>query len=87
MSETTITRTNRKVKQGTVVSNKMDKTVVVSVTRTVRHPVYDKVVKIRKRYYAHDESGSHNVGDHVTIMETKPISKLKRWRVVENVKA
>ena len=87
MTEATATRSRRKVKKGTVVSNKMNKTVVVSVTRTVRHPVYGKVIKIRKRYYAHDESSSLQVGDSVVIMETKPISKLKRWRVVDEGKA
>lgn len=64
--------------KGVVVSNKMDKTVVVSVNTTLRHPRYDKVVKRKKRYYAHTE-GSHQVGDEVTIEQSRPISKLKRW--------
>lgn len=87
MSENTMARKNRKLKKGTVVSNKMDKTVVVNVTRTVRHPIYGKVMKSRKRYYAHNENGALEIGDQVVIMETKPISKLKRWRVVEKVTA
>jgi small subunit ribosomal protein S17 len=76
-------RTNRKLKQGVVVSNKMNKTVVVKVTRTIRHPKYEKVVSRAKKYYAHNENPSLQIGDKVTIMETRPLSKLKRWRVVE----
>ncbi len=72
----------RKIKKGIVVSNKMDKTVVVKVERTIRHPRYEKVVTRAKKYYAHNESTPLNVGDEVKIMETRPLSKLKRWRVV-----
>lgn len=72
----------RKVKKGTVVSNKMQKTVVVMTKRTVRHPYYDKVVVRNKKYYAHHEGEPLQIGDEVTIVETRPISKLKRWRVV-----
>ena len=75
-------RNMRKAKRGTVVSNKMQKTVVVKVERKYRHPEYEKVVVRDKKYYAHDESGSLQVGDVVDIMETRPVSKLKRWRVV-----
>lgn len=75
---------NRKVKKGVVVSNKMQKTVVVKVDRTYRHPVYGKVITRGKKYYAHNESGSLQVGDEVQIVETRPLSKLKRWRVVES---
>jgi small subunit ribosomal protein S17 len=75
-------RGNRRTKQGVVVSNKMAKTVVVRVERTLRHPLYSKVVARTKKYYAHDESGQLQPGDRVTIMEARPISKLKRWRVV-----
>lgn len=76
-------RGNRKVKTGVVVSNKMNKTVVVRVNRAFRHPRYSKVVHRSKKFYAHDEDASTlNVGDKVTIMETRPLSKLKRWRVV-----
>ncbi len=76
------TRNNRKQKQGVVVSNKMEKTVVVSVSRTIKHPVYGKIVERKKKYYAHHEGEPLQVGQTVTIMETRPISKLKRWRVV-----
>lgn len=72
---------SRKVKKGIVVSNKMQKTVVVKVERTIRHPRYKKVVTRAKKYYAHNETPL-NVGDEVKIMETRPLSKLKRWRVV-----
>jgi small subunit ribosomal protein S17 len=76
----------RKVREGTVVSNKMDKTVVVRVERSHRHPLYGKVIKVSKKYYAHDESATKlNVGDKVTIVECRPMSKLKRWRVVRDL--
>ncbi len=75
-------RGNRKVKKGIVVSNKMQKTVVVKVNRTFRHPEYGKVITRGKKYYAHNESMPLQVGDEVKIMETRPLSKLKRWRVV-----
>lgn len=76
-------RGNRKVKTGVVVSNKMDKTVVVRVDRTFRHPEYAKVVHRSKKFYAHDEAANTlNIGDKVTIVETRPLSKLKRWRVI-----
>ena len=74
----------RKVKKGVVYSNKMDKTVVVEVTRTMRHPRYHKIIKRRKRYYAHDESNALQIGQEVVIKETRPLSKLKRWCVVQN---
>ncbi len=73
----------RKVLIGEVVSDKMDKTVVVRVERTYRHPMYGKVVKTHKKFYAHDEENQCRIGDIVKIMETRPLSKLKRWRVVE----
>jgi len=75
------TRGKVKVREGVVVSNKMDKTVVVSVSRLVKHPRYKKYVKQRKRYKAHDEQNNCNVGDQVVIAETRPLSKGKRWRV------
>ncbi|MCE2982612.1 MAG: 30S ribosomal protein S17 [Parachlamydia sp.] len=75
-------RNNRKVKKGIVVSNKMQKTVVVKVERTFSHPQYGKIVTRGKKYYAHNESAPLQVGDEVKIMETRPLSKLKRWRVV-----
>lgn len=77
-----IDRGNRKVRKGVVVSNKMDKTVVVRITRTTRHPKFGKVLKRTVKCYAHDESGKVQVGDEVSIMETRPLSKMKRWRVV-----
>ncbi len=76
-------RGKRKVKSGRVLSNKMDKTVVVAVERTMRHPQYGKVVKRTKKIYAHNDLKPLQVGDLVTVVETRPISKLKRWRVVE----
>lgn len=75
-------RSNRKRKKGVVVSNKMQKTVVVKVERTIRHPIYEKIVKRAKKYYAHHDDLSLNIGDEVEIEETRPLSKLKRWRVV-----
>lgn len=73
----------RKVRQGTVVSDRMDKTVVVVVDRTAAHPVYGKQMARRSRFYAHDEDNQCRVGDVVRIEETRPLSKTKRWRVVE----
>jgi small subunit ribosomal protein S17 len=74
-------RHGRKCKQGVVVSNKMDKTVTVRVSRRFRHPKYDKVLERAKKYYAHNEVKGVDIGDVVEIYETKPLSKLKRWRV------
>jgi len=76
----------RKVRTGVVVSNKMDKTVVVAVERRYRHPVYGKVVSKVPRFYAHDAKNECQEGDLVKIMECRPLSKLKRWRVVEIIK-
>lgn len=76
------TRGKRKVFVGVVVSDKMDKTVVVAVDRLARHPLYKKVVRRTSKFYAHDEHNECRVGDIVEIMETRPLSKLKRWRVV-----
>jgi small subunit ribosomal protein S17 len=73
----------RKVRVGLVVSDKMQKTVVVQIDRRVPHPVYGKMVTRSKKYKAHDEENSAKVGDRVRIMETRPLSKDKRWRVVE----
>lgn len=76
-------RGNRKFKTGTVVSTKMKKTAVVSVERSFRHPLYHKVLKSKKKYYAHDENADQLIlGQKVTIVESRPMSKLKRWRVV-----
>lgn len=78
-------RPQRKVRQGTVVSDKMDKTVVVAIERRVPHPVYGKMVTKTKRLKAHDEANSAKVGDTVRIVETRPLSKDKRWRLLEIV--
>jgi len=75
----------RKVRIGTVISDKMDKTVVVQVETLVRHPLYKKVIRRRAKFKAHDEENKCRVGDVVKIMETRPLSKEKRWRVVEIV--
>ncbi len=74
-------RGRRKVFVGTVISDKMDKTVVVAVERLVRHPLYKKVIRRTSKFYAHDEGNECRIGDIVEIMETRPLSKLKRWRV------
>ena len=76
-------RNLRKVMQGTVVSNKMDKTVVVAVETSVSHGVYGKTVKRTYKFTAHDEENKCEIGDKVKVMETRPLSKDKRWRVVE----
>ena len=78
-------RGSRKVRTGLVVSDKMDKTVVVAITRRVPHPVYGKMVTRTTRLKAHDQENSAKTGDTVRIMETRPLSKDKRWRVVEIV--
>ncbi len=76
-------RGRRKSRIGTVVSDKMDKTVVVSVERRFSHPLYGKQMTRTKKYHAHDENNEYRVGDVVRIVETRPLSKLKRWRVAE----
>jgi len=78
-----IERTSRKTRVGLVVSDKMMKTVVVSIERRVEHPVYGKMVRRTKKLKAHDEQNEAKTGDTVRIMETRPLSKDKRWRVVE----
>ena len=82
--ETTEKRENRrKVREGLVTSNSMNKTVVVSVIERVRHSKYSKTVQRTKKLYAHDETNDLRLGDKVRVQETRPLSKLKRWRVVE----
>ena len=76
-------RNLRKQKTGIVTSDKMDKTITVSVLRKVRHPLYGKFIKKTKKYAAHDEENKCGIGDTVNIMETGPLSKRKRWRLVE----
>ncbi len=82
-------RRKRKVRVGTVVSNRMQKTIVVAVKRSFKHPVYQKTVKRTSRLYAHDEKNECRIGDTVKVMETRPLSRLKRWRlfsIVEKAK-
>ena len=78
-------RNARKVRIGTVVSDKMDKTIVVAINYNVKHPLYGKVVKRTYKLKAHDENNTCGVGDRVKVMETRPLSKDKRWRLVEIV--
>ena len=77
----------RKSRVGIVISDKMDKTIVVKIERKAKHPLYGKTVKITKKYKAHDEENVAKVGDKVLIAETRPISRDKRWRLVEVVEA
>ena len=81
----TETRNVRKERTGTVVSDAMDKTVVVQAERRIQHPVYGKFLRRSKKYYAHDEQNEAKKGDQVRIAETRPLSKTKRWRLVEIV--
>ena len=74
----------KRIMQGVVVSDKMDKTVVVNVERKFPHPLYKKYIKRSKRYHAHDENNAHKVGDTVSIQECRPLSKTKRWEVVSS---
>ncbi len=75
-------RNKRKTKTGWVVSNTMEKTVVVAIDRLLRHPRYNRVIKRTSKLYAHDEKNQCQVGDKVLVMETRPLSKMKRWRLV-----
>ena len=90
MSEETTTTTKpqglRKTRVGVVVSTKMSKTIVVEYVARVPHPVFKKIVKKSKKFYAHDEQETANVGDTVRIRETRPLSKMKRWELVEIIK-
>ena len=84
MAEATNTERNaRKIREGLVVSNKMNQTAVIAVVERVRHAKYDKFVLRTKKLYAHDEANDVNVGDRVRVMEVRPMSKLKRWRIIE----
>ena len=78
-------RARRKLRVGVVISDARDKTVTVEVPNSSKHPRYDKIVRRSSKFHAHDENNDAHVGDRVRIMETKPISKQKRWRVVEIV--
>jgi small subunit ribosomal protein S17 len=91
MAETTAVQSgkrtpHRKEVVGEVVSNKMQKTIVVEVTRKKAHPFYGRVIAIRKKFYAHDEKNEAHVGDFVRLVETRPLSKLKRWELKEIVR-
>jgi len=79
-------RANHKVLTGTVTSNKMRKTIVVEVTRRKSHPLYGRVISIRKKFYAHDEKNQAHIGDVVSIEESRPLSRLKRWKLKEIVR-
>jgi small subunit ribosomal protein S17 len=76
-------RNLRKERIGVVVSNKMEKTIVIAVKRKVKHPIYHKFVNKTSKFYAHDETNSCNIGDTVKVSETRPLSKNKNWRLVE----
>ncbi len=78
-------RHQRQSKVGVVTSSKMQKTIVVKVTRTVQHKLYKRTMRISKKFYAHDENGEARAGDKVRIVETRPLSRLKRWRLAEVV--
>jgi small subunit ribosomal protein S17 len=82
-----LARRSRKTRTGVVVSNKMQKTVVVEIERTFRHPLYQKVIRVHDRFKAHDEENKCAIGDKVEIMETRPLSKDKRWRVVRRIES
>ena len=77
------TRNLRKTRVGMVVSDKMDKTVVVAIVDNVKHPIYGKIIKRTTKIHAHDEKNECGVGDKVQVMETRPLSKTKRWRIVQ----
>ena len=83
VATTTIDRNLRKTKAGVVTSNKGDKSITVMVERKVKHPLYGKFVKKSTKFHAHDEKNECSIGDTVRIMETRPMSKTKRWRLVE----
>lgn len=79
-------RNKRKVREGWVISNRMNKTIVVAVERHFRHPRYEKIIRRTSKLYAHDGKNECQIGDKVKVMETRPLSKLKRWRLAEILK-
>ena len=85
MSQETTQRTRRRTLIGIVTSDSMDKTITVRVERMFKHPKYNKYIRRHTKYHAHDEKGEAKLGDRVEIMETRPMSKLKRWRLLEIV--
>jgi small subunit ribosomal protein S17 len=76
-------RRSRKIRSGVVVSDKMNKTIIVSIARLVKHPMVGKTIRKSKKLYVHDEENKAKIGDKVVVMETRPMSKLKKWRLVE----
>ena len=74
----------KRILSGIVISSNSNKTITVDVTRTIKHKLYKKIIRQTKKYHAHDENNEFNVGDTVTIIESKPISKLKKWKVISN---
>ena len=74
----------KRILSGTVISSNMNKTITVKVTRRIKHKLYKKIIRQTKKYHAHDENNEFNVGDTVSIIESRPISKLKKWRVISN---
>ena len=74
----------KRILNGVVVSSSSNKTIIVDVTRRIKHKLYKKIIRQTKKYHAHDENNEFNVGDTVSIIESKPISKLKKWRVISN---
>ncbi|OGC89917.1 MAG: 30S ribosomal protein S17 [candidate division Zixibacteria bacterium RBG_16_53_22] len=76
-------RRSRKIRSGVVVSDKMNKTIIVSIERLVKHPMVGKTIRKSKKLYVHDEENKAKIGDKVVVMETRPLSKLKKWRLVE----
>lgn len=85
MAEQTLKRGMRKTREGRVLSSSMDKTIVVQVERRIRHPLYSKQIRRFHKFYVHDENNDAREGDRVRIVETRPLSKTKRWRLVEVV--
>ena len=76
-------RNKRKVREGRVISSRMDRTIVVAVERRFRHPRYEKIIRRTSKLYAHDDKNECGIGDKVKVMESRPVSKLKRWRLVQ----
>ena len=75
----------KRILSGTVISSNSNKTIIVNVTRRIKHKLYKKIIRRSKKYHAHDENNEFKIGDNVSIVESKPISKLKRWKVLSNV--
>ena len=76
----------KRVLSGVVTSSNSNKTIIVNVTRRIKHKLYKKIIRLSKKYHAHDENNEFNIGDNVSIIESKPISKLKKWNVISNSK-